>query len=244
MNLFSIYRSLGPVDVKNVLRDELLGWILAVPLLIALLYRFGVPPLDALLARELAFDLTPYDGLLMSFFLMTAPTMIGMVVGFLLLDERDDRVMAALLVTPMPLSGYLLYRISGPLLLGYLITLVGYPLAGLAPIPASDLVVIALLASLNGPVVALFLAVFAENKVAGFAMVKVLNTFNMVPVAAYFLDPPWQWAAGVIPAYWPMQMLWLATAGMSYGGYLLGGLAASGLVLWLLLRRFTAVVHR
>ena len=50
MKILSLYRLLGPVDLKNVRRDDLLIWVIVSPLLLALLYRFGVPPLTGLLS--------------------------------------------------------------------------------------------------------------------------------------------------------------------------------------------------
>lgn len=243
MKLTSVLRFAGPVDLRNVRRDDLLLWIGVAPFLLALLFRFAVPPLAGLLGRELGFDLAPYHGLLMSFFLLMAPSMIGWVTGFLLLDERDGGVLTALLVTPMPLASYLLYRISVPLVVGFAVTVACYPLAGLAPLPFADLLALSLVASLTGPGMALFLAAFAENKVAGFALVKVVNTITMIPIAAYFVRPPWQLAAGLVPTYWPMKMVWLATEGR---GYLLHGLAGLGVyaaAIVLLLRRFQTKVH-
>lgn len=237
------YRALAGADLRNVWRDDLLAAVAVAPLLIAVLFRFGVPPLTALLARELAFDLAPHYGLLMSFFVLMAPTMAGMITGFLLLDERDGGVLTALLVTPMPLGGYLAYRLFGLLALGLVVTVAGYPVAGLAPLPLADLLALALLASLTGPVVALFLAGFAENKVTGFALVKVLNMIAMVPIGAYFLAEPWQWAAGVVPTFWPLKMTWLATDGEPYLPLLLPGLAAYAAVILLLLRHFRRRVY-
>ena len=52
-----------------------------------------------------------------------------------------------------------------------------------------------LLAACAGPFTALFLVTFAENKVTGLALIKILNTVNMLPVLAYFVPEPWQWAA-------------------------------------------------
>ena len=40
-------------------------------------------------------------------YLMTAPGIVGMVVGFLLLDERDERTLSALRVTPLSMRRYL-----------------------------------------------------------------------------------------------------------------------------------------
>jgi fluoroquinolone transport system permease protein len=69
----------------------------------------------------------------------------------------------------------------------------------------TSLLAIATLAGLSAPLLALVLATAAPNKVAGFAMVKVLNGVNLLPVVAFFLPVPLQYVAGVLPAYWPMR---------------------------------------
>jgi hypothetical protein len=57
------------------------------------------------------------------------------------------------------------------------------------------------------------LATAAPNKVAGFAVVKLLNVINLLPIVAFFAPPPLQYVAGVLPAFWPMRALWSAAAG-------------------------------
>jgi fluoroquinolone transport system permease protein len=239
-HLTSTLGALARIDFANVRRDSLLLGAAIGPLMMALLYRFGIPLLADALALNAGFDLTSYYGLVMSFFLMMPPALVGMIVGFLLLDERDDRTLTALLVTPLPLSTYLAYRVTAPLAAGILATLVCYPIAGLAPIGLMDLTVIAALAALTGPITALFLVSFAENKVSGFALVKIINLVNILPIAAYFLELPWQLVGGIVPGFWPMKMLWLATAGEGYLAYGLAGLVVNVVVLWLLLERFKA----
>lgn len=244
MNLITVLKAQGPVDLKKIRRDSLLIWIPLVPLIIAGVIRLGVPALQAYVSTVVNFDLTPYYPLVMSFFVLMAPTMAGMLIGFLVLDERDERTLTALLVTPVPLWSYLLYRLAGPMVLGVVTTLIGYPIAGLGQVAYGPLLVVALLASLSGVSMALFLAAFAENKVAGLAMVKLLNGLAVLPVAAYFIEPPWQWLAGVVPIYWPLKIFWLADQGAAYGIYLLLGLVVNLAVVGLLLKRVNTVVHR
>ena len=143
---------------------------------------------------------------------MLERSLTRVLIGFLLLDERDENTLTALLVTPLPIGAYLAYRITLPLILGFVVTCVTYPLVGLAPISAVDLVVVAGLVSLGAPGAALFLAVFAENKITGLAFTKVLNAIGLIPVLAYFIQSDWQLLAGVLPAYWPMKVVWLAAA--------------------------------
>jgi fluoroquinolone transport system permease protein len=244
MNTIKIFNVLGPVDLKNIRRDSLLAWILVLPIILALGTRVAMPPLTIWLQERFAFDLTPYYPLLLSTFILLAPGMSGLVTGFLLLDERDDRTLTALLVTPMPLNGYLFYRITFPVILGFITTLVGYPLIGLVPIAPLDLVIVALLGALGGPLVALFLAAFAENKVAGLTMVKMLNGITLLPLVAYFIQSDLQVLAGVIPTYWPLKIFWLAGSGQSFWGYVVTGLAVNVLALWLLMRRFDRLLHQ
>jgi len=119
----------------------------------------------------------------------------------------------ALRVTPLPIRQYLAYRIALPLVAGTLTTLTGYPLVGITPLPLATLVPIVIVAGLWAPLLALILATAAPNKVAGFAVMKALNSVNLLPIAAFFLPVPIQFAAGVFPTYWPMRALWSAAAG-------------------------------
>ncbi|NQU27711.1 MAG: hypothetical protein HQ528_05435, partial [Candidatus Marinimicrobia bacterium] len=76
MNIVRVYRSLGPVDARSVLRDSLLQWRLVIPFLPALIVRWGVPALSDWLKLEYGFDLTPYYILIMSYFLLIIPMLV------------------------------------------------------------------------------------------------------------------------------------------------------------------------
>ena len=82
---------------------------------------------------------------------------------------------------------------------------------------------IAAVAALSAPSLALVLATAAPNKVAGFAVVKLLNVINLLPIVAFFVPPPLQYVAGVLPAFWPMRALWSAAAGEPFAGHLFVG---------------------
>ncbi|MBI2848767.1 MAG: ABC transporter [Chloroflexi bacterium] len=244
MHLTALFKALGPVDLRNVRRDPLLLWIPIYPLFLALVYRFGVPALATVARGYWGIELQALYPLFMSLFLVFTPGVAGMVVGFLLLDERDDGILTAHLVTPVPWTTYLAYRLSVPVLLGLVMTLSSYPLAGLVPLGFGPLLAVTLLGSLAAPLVALFLGALAENKVSGFAMVKILNILLVLPLAAYFFTSPWRYLAGLVPTFWPLQAYWSAATGQPYGLYLVGGAVVNVAALALLLRRFDTVAHR
>jgi fluoroquinolone transport system permease protein len=224
----SVLRTLALADVRLLGRDPLLKWVLGLPFGLALVLRVLIPRAqDALIAN--GFDIEPYFPLVMGGYLMTAPGIVGMVIGFLLLDERDARTLSALRVTPLSMRQYLAYRIVSPLVVGTASTLLAYPLIEITPIPFTSLLPIAAVAGVSAPLLALVLASAAPNKVAGFAAAKVLNGVNLLPIAAFFLPLPLQYIGGLIPTYWPMRALWSAAEGEPYFLYLTIGVMTAAL---------------
>lgn len=246
MNPVAILQTLGPIDAKSIRRDSFLRWILAIPLIIGALLRWGLPALTSWLAQAHDFDLTPYHTLITSYLVvLMIPLILGQVLGFMLLDERDDGTLRALLVTPMPIEGYLLYRIGIPLLGSSVLALAVLLAASVVPLPWYQLAPIAVLYAFETPMMTLLMASMCENKVQGFAFSKTVGNVMLIPVAAYFLDPPWQYAAGVFPPFWPLKAFWLASAGADGFWLVIAvGLVAHVAGLAWMAKRFVRSVHR
>jgi len=234
-------RALGPIDLTSVRRDPLLRWMGLLPLLVALLVRWGVP-----FVGRAGFPLEAYSDLLGSFLLMMTPMTYGTVIGFLLLDEKDERTLTALQVTPLTPGAYLRYRIGIPCLLSVAITVIALELSGLEVPGLGSELTAALAAAPLAPLYALILAAFARNKVQGFALMKASAALNWPPLIAYFVGPEWQWLFGLCPTYWPAKLYW-ELASSSGGGeawLFLIGVSFTGAISWWLLRRFDQAVHR
>jgi fluoroquinolone transport system permease protein len=240
----NLLRSLGPVDLKSVARDSMLLLISGGALALALALRFIVPFLTGWLQTRFGLDLIPYYPLLMSLVLFIAPGMMGTVIGLLLLDERDDRTLTALMVTPIPLSSYVMYRLGLPVLLAFLITPPAVLIAGLIVIPFGQLLLVSALASISGATTALLLAALAENKVTGLAVLKGIQGLQALPLAAYFLTPPLQWIAGIMPSYWPLAVYWRMAAGEPFWPYLGIGVLVNVAVVWFLMKRYERRIYR
>lgn len=246
MTLLNVFRALGPIDAANVRRDELLRWFMVVPFLFAALFRYVVPWMrDGILART-SFDLAPYYILIIGYgFIIGVPTIFGTVIGFLLLDEKDDQTLTALQVTPITMPAYLTYRILIPVLLSVVLVLVAYPLAGLAPLPFVDLLLISLLAAPMAPIFALFLATCAKNKVQGFAIMKGSGSVLISPLVGYFFDGAWTWLFAIVPTFWAQKLLWIIDGGVGNRWVIfIVGLLVQSAILLLLVRRFNKVVRQ
>jgi fluoroquinolone transport system permease protein len=245
MNAAAVFRALGPIDLRSVARDSMLRWLVALPILIALLLRWGVPVAAERVGRQYSIDLTPYFPLITSIVVLVTPMVAGTVIGFLLLDQRDDRTLSALQITPLTLAGYLAYRLAVPVLVSVVMTVIAVPLTGLVRIGVLPLVLVGLGAAPLAPGFALLLGAFAGNKVQGFAIMKAAGITNWPPIIAWFLPTVWQWVMGIVPTYWPVKLFWMLEAGEGgWWGYLAVGMAYQILLVLLLLRRFSTVLHR
>lgn len=241
----AVIRGLGPIDLKSIARDSMLRWLVGMPIVLAFAFRWGVPGVNAWLGERYGFDLEPCYPLLTSFLVLMVPTLMGSVVGFLLLDQRDDRTLTALQVTPLTVAGYLAYRIAVPMAVSVPVMMASIGIADLAPMGVAPAFAAAVQAAPTAPLYALFVAAFAANKVQGFALLKGAGVLTWPPVIAWFVASPWQVAIGLDPLYWPLKVFWMLEAGEPRVAlYFLAGVGYQGLLIALLLRRFKAVIAR
>lgn len=246
MNALKALQALGPIDLRGIRRDSMLSYILVMPVILALIIRLALPWIRSQLLATIGFDIEPFYFLLMSYFcVMLSSALVGLALGFLVLDERDNQTLLALQVSPLSMRDYIAYRVSVPLAASILLTLVAYPIAGLGHLSLYQQMLVAVSAALLAPLWMLFLASFAANKVQGFALVKAAGfILLMLPMFSYFVSSNWHWAFGVLPSFWPLKIYWLLEAGeTNIWLYLAIALGFQAVVLVFLLRRFLKIVY-
>lgn len=241
-----ILLAFGRNDALSVRRDAFLMAVAFLPWLMVLGLRLIVPPLSDWLPANYDFPAEQLNPLIISLFcLIQLPLLYGLIAGLLILDDRDDGVLTALRVTPLPSALYVGFRLTVATLAAFAAICLAVPLSGLMPLsllPA--LVPIAAATSLFAPLIALFLSAFAGNKVEGMAFSKAFGILLVGPLAAYFIEGGWQFALGLLPTYWPAKAYWAAAAGEAYWPYMLAGAAYNLLVAAALYQRFRQRVWR
>lgn len=248
MQLSHRLTTLGRNDVRLIGRDSFLSGLLMYVLVTAVFMRFALPWLhDAVAANpDFTFKVSDFYPLIVGYIvLFLGAAMAGMMIGFVLLDERDDNTIKALLVTPMPIRHYLAYRLGVPMLLATGIIIFEILVMNQALVPLWQIILLALAASLIAPCITLILATFAENKVQGFAMLKMISSSGLIILAAWFVPEPFQFLFGIFPPYWIVKAYWLAFAGNDawWICLLIGVIMLIGTLFWLS-RRFEKVAYR
>lgn len=189
-------------DLKYVYRDFMLIVSIVAPLLLALLFRFAIPFISTFVEGRFSLNLLVYEELFAIMLLLVVPVMQGLFAAFIILDEQDEDILTFLSVTPLSKKGYLLYRLGAPVLINTLLTFLALILAGYSHYITWALVPVIVLLALEAPLVALFVAGIAKNKVEGLAVAKIASILLLVPFLYYFVEGSWKYLGGVLPTFW------------------------------------------
>jgi len=236
-----IWLRLAAVDAKTLFRDPMLLFMLAAPLLILAALRFAAPYGLALLPEDAGPGASAVAAVVSAVALLLVPLLPGTMAGLLLLDERDERLVAALAVTPLTKNGYFKYRLSVPFALSAAYAGALPFVSGLLPPEANAFALLpaALSAALLAPAFAVLMGALAANKLEGLAISKLSGWVVFAP--ALLLAPePAQWIGALLPTYWIAKSYAAAAAGDAAAAFAwgCGGLLFLGAVFVRLFGKF------
>ena len=227
------WRRIIHYDLRNIARDPMLLIVLVMSALPALGLAIWRTDIDA--AASAAFGTPGFTRYLIPVTLVLPALLIGWVVGFLTLEDRDEGALTAVAITPLGARGYLGYRAALAAILTLVLTVYGIVLL----LPEASLgiaIVLTLLVAIEAVLSAAVLPAVARNKVEGLALTKLTNILSVVPLLA-LLPAPWRYLFAVVPSYWigelllvpsaeTLPLIWLAGLALLVHG------AAAALLLW------------
>lgn len=200
--------------------DAMLIVLMFVPILMGLMFRFGVTALEMYLCARLskAALLSPYYPVFDLLLSIMTPVMFTAAGAMVILDEADLGLTRALAVTPVGRRGYLVSRIGVPAAISTLYCVVATLVFRISDIPTSLLLPLDVCSGVLGVMTALMIASFAKNKVEGLAYSKLSGLFVLGLPVALLVPAPAQYAAGILPSLWMTKAvmegssLWLLPA--------------------------------
>jgi fluoroquinolone transport system permease protein len=190
-------------DLKNIGRDPMLMISMIAPVLLTLVALLLFPLISDITTRYFNFPLEAYYLVGNLFLLPLIPMLMGMVYGFILLDERDGGLISYLAITPLGKSGYLWIRMFIPVSISIVMCVAFMYLTGFHnTLNMPQVVLISVIVSSEAPMVLLFLGAYAGNKVEGIALSKGMGILIMPILIDYFLTGNWRWVMGITPLWW------------------------------------------
>lgn len=189
-------------DIKQIVRDPVMAIMLVAPLLTIVLFKLLVIFLAPFIQLKTGFDVVPYYAYIFASVLLINTGLLGIITGFLMLDDRDGNIVQLMSVTPLGKGGYLLNRLVIASVSSLLYTFAGYFMLDLVEMPFYTLLVMAFLLAIYSAILGLLLFLGADDKVKGLTYAKALNMMVLFAFADLFALGWFTYIAWFFPPYW------------------------------------------
>lgn len=196
-------RALLLKDARVVYRDRFLLFLPVYAVALAVVARFGAP----------ALPLEAFPVYLAPLVVLFGALLLGNVLGFALIEEREQGTWLLLRVLPVGEKVLFAYLGIATSLLGWCLSLVAALAYGQRVADPPGFLLMTAAASLTAPLAMLVLGALAHNKVEGLAVTKIFNLVTTVPAVVFVAPPEWQLLAAWCPWYWAYLGLLEAYAG-------------------------------
>ncbi|KAF0198998.1 MAG: hypothetical protein FD170_3958 [Bacteroidetes bacterium] len=202
-----IHLTLFKNDLKQIVRDPIMTLLLFAPLLLIVVFKLLELFLVPYLAAKTGFDITPYFPYVLSFVLLMNSGMLGIVTGFMMLDERDGNISQLLEVTPLGRNGYLANRLIFASILAIIYGFIGIAVFKLPDLSFFTIVLLSVLSAFYTAIIGLLIFSGAEDKVKGLTFAKGLNTLVLFAFADLFALPWLTFLSWFFPPYWVTMII-------------------------------------
>lgn len=199
-----MYLSFIHAEFKKWMRDPMLSFMIAYPLVIGLVGRYGLRYIES----ASGISLLPYTDIILVVLTLVTPNIFGALLGFSILDDRDDNILQSVQVTPLSVVGFLAFRVLLVMLLSFVSTLFVMWFVEIGNLAWWDMVTVSILSSLAAPATGLLINALATNKVEGFVAMKgVVGILIVFPVVGLFFTDLKELFFALAPGFWPAKVL-------------------------------------
>ncbi|NJE31333.1 ABC transporter permease [Thermococcus sp. 18S1] len=191
----AIYRT----DLKLLRRDPMLLYSVAMTLILLFIVRYFKDRMGEL-----------YYAVAL-FVLIFIPMIFGMIPGFMMADEKEEKTIQALQVIPISSEAFLVYRLTWASLVTMLFTVIAPGILGLE-IPGRGVLALAVLFLLEVWIYGLLITVFADSRMQALTVSKVIGWLLILPVAIKLvvlwrnLPTDWSRLTAFLPTYWTYRV--------------------------------------
>jgi len=243
------YWRLFRYELKTLLRDPLNLFMLIYPFFMLGFVGWLIPTILVRSGLDTAGPEYALSMLLLFILILAIGGFIsGVILGFSLLENKDEQTIKAIAVSPITVQGYTLFKTTYAFIFGVLGNFVilfgmkyffgetfsfsyGDASFGLASVDNLAIILFSFVSSLITPTAGALMAALAKNKIEGFALMKSGGIVFMIPLLILleaFGD--WkQFILGISPNFWAVKGFYnlaLNTSGpddLSFGWYLVIG---------------------
>lgn len=198
-----MYREYLSSELRKWIRDPMMRFLLIYPLVFGSLGRYLVP----FIYEANGIPQGMYADILLTILALFTPLVYGAILGFSLLEDRDEGILVSIRVTPMSLLQFLSFKLLLVFLCTFFSTAFVLAFSLLHPLPILHLFLVSLLSASIAPATGLFINALSKNKIEGFAVMKGFGTLLIVPVVSLFFFDRRELLFLLVPGVYPARVL-------------------------------------
>jgi fluoroquinolone transport system permease protein len=222
-------------DFRLIFRDNSLKIFVALPLLNLVAIRYGVPYVASVYGA-----VQDYIDVILMLATMQGSVAFGFIYSMVFVDEKDTNVAKVYGIVPISKFWFIIFRLIPPFLLATLSTFLLLLAEPFYDLPLVSNLVYSILAGLVAPIMTLFVATMATNKIEAMTWQKLFNLPLMVPIASFFVPASLSFLFAIFPTYWAYQGFSFLINGGNFWLYMLIGTVYSLALGVLMIANFTS----
>jgi fluoroquinolone transport system permease protein len=189
-------------DLKQIMRDPIMAVLMVAPLFLIIALKLMVLYLIPFIYARIGFDVSPYLNYVFIFDVMMCGAILGIVTGFMMIDERDGKIAELMSVIPLGRGGYIFNRLLFAATLSGFYSILSYYVLNVVELPFITVLFVSLLSSNYSIIIGLLIFSFADDKVKGLTFAKAINSLSLfaftdllalkwLTVLSWFFPPYW-----------------------------------------------------
>ncbi|MGD9887113.1 MAG: hypothetical protein AB7T03_04030 [Bacilli bacterium] len=221
------YLRLLKYEMKTLVKERMNLFMIAYPFLMLVIMGYLLPAILKKAGEQntQTAAITLLIGLIV--LLAVGGYIMGAMLGFSLIENKDEKTILNIAVTPITVSGYVMFKViytyviavAGNIIMvgglkllasdAYAIIVGSQSVRLLDNITVLHMMVFALVNAMLVPLIAAIIGGFAKNKIEGFAIVKMGGLLVMIPgltLLPAFTDRL-QYLLGIVPNFWPLKAI-------------------------------------
>lgn len=232
-----MFKTILKAELRNILRDKLYMFFVLYPVIFGAAFYF----LIEWIKNE--HPTSPWAAIAAMMVIVLTGFIFGALIAFTLLDDKDDKVLMSLKITPVSVKQYVYVKILVGMIFGFIASFILILVTDFLPGANIFLIIgVAILSAVQVPSVALIVNSFADNKVEGFVIMKLSGMIILFPLIGFLVTGWAQYFLGVAPGYWAGRLVEINLLPGENGSEILIfliGVAYNILATWLLMKFFT-----
>lgn len=198
-----MYKNFIASEWKKWLRDPLMKFMVFYPILFGIIGRYVLP----LIAENTGFSIEDFADVIVVILVLLVPHVYGALIGFSILDDRDDHILTSIEVTPLGIHQFLSFRMAVVFALTFIATTYVIWFSNIVDMRLVNILAIAFLVSFITPMTGLFINALAKNKIEGFAVMKGAGMIIVFPIVALFFFDSKELLFSFAPGFWPAKAI-------------------------------------